>query len=427
MTVTEHGAFFTVTGAGTFKGMALSAGDRLIYAGRARESNVYDRLHWTKLDAARGEVALMGETATPASVPPAGSQNGDLWYVTASDGAYGAGDDLLRRDGAWMRLPAPEVTTVVSGASLWLPCANVAEYEMRRADKGTTRVAARLSAMVERRAPATRSRDIWVVGDSMLGFLDPKFAAALPDRDVTVDSWGGAISYEVLSQVERSILDLGDPYKDRVWIGWHGQNNVGYYDQTNEVNDRLARLSGARGGRVVLMSVLGQWTASYSGGRIMVSNHENQFNDTSGQLRLVRNHLRDNHAGSFFDTRAELCATAGDTPALLHPGMTEKEVADTYGIVPFSFFFDLTAVPWDASDLVFRGYRSAAGLPTGGADNDYYIRSAVDGSDPVGQLLIREGGTWVTRQITDITHMRPDAGNVALAGRIANFLKNKDW
>ncbi|KMK68590.1 hypothetical protein [Puniceibacterium sp. IMCC21224] len=422
------GQFATITGAGLFKGIALTVGARLIFAGRQKNSGVTDQRHWSLADADRGDICLMGETATPDAAPPTSPQNGDLWFVTASDGDFVAGDGLLRVDGAWSRLPGSPVTTVADGAAVWLSCDRASQIEVRRADTSTTQAAVALKGMTETKRPVVLSRDIWWVGDSMPGYASAELIELLSDRTVTVQSMSGATSYEVLAHVERTIRDLGDPYANRVLISWHGENNGNDVEQVNEVNARLASMSGTVQQRCLLMSKLGQYQMSWTGSRIAVVYHEQQISAISGaQTTRMRNFIRDNYVASLFDTRAELCASAGSTPDLIHPGNTEAETAAAYGIVPFSYFFPLNDMPWKAADLNFVGYRSDAGLPAGGSDLDYHIRSVADGSDGVGQLIVKEDGTWTKRDITNVTHMVPDAGNVALANRINLKLAEKGW
>lgn len=419
------GDFWEVSGAGTFAGLVLAAGDRLVQITRQVGAGVYRR-RWVLADADLGDICLMGETATPEASPPVSPQNGDLWQVTATDGAYADGDGLLRRAGAWLRLPGEPVTAIATGTSAFVlpPSGDAADYEVRRADKSTTQVAVTCGILRETAPVGTVTRDLWLVSDSMFATSTTAIGNAMPDRAVTVQADGGATSYIVWANIQRVLRD-GDAYRDRVAAVWHGQNNQGLYSQINEVNDRLAAAMAGR--RYLLFSVLGQWAATYGSGRIQVIQQEYQLTQPAYQTYRVIDHLRRAHPEHVFDVRAELCAAADETPALLHPGMTEADVAETYGIVPLSYFMDLSAMPWVPGALVFQGYRSAAGLPTGGADGDYYIRSVVDGANPVGQLLINEGGAWVARQIGDITHITAPAGQAALAERIMLKLQEKGW
>jgi hypothetical protein len=86
-------------------------------------------------------------------------------------------------------------------------------------------------------------------------------------------------------------------------------------------------------------------------------------------------------------------------------------------VLPLSFFFNFAAVPWSASSLTFRGYRSAAGLPSGGSDGDYWLRS---GGGTVGALIVRWAGVW-SEHTYDVTHMTT-TGNQVLAQAFADFL-----
>lgn len=180
----------------------------------------------------------------------------------------------------------------------------------------------------------------------------------------------------------------------------------------------FANSVGARDGRFLFLSVLGQRAATFNGTRIVLAQYEGALTPGDSFYELD-DWYRKAFPGQFLSPRVELVARAASrtTPDLQFPGMTEAQVAATYNAVPFSFFFNYSIVPWTPGALTFQGYRSAAGLPTGGADGDYWIRS---GGGVVGYIIVRWSGVW-TEHSYDTTHMQR-VGNDVLAEAISDFL-----
>ncbi len=424
--------FWQASAAGTFKGQAYAAADRIVHLTTRSVSNVGRRL-WMRGRPDLGQVFLRGETATPATAAPASPVDGDLWQVTAANGSYAVDDYLLRQDGAWLRLATDGIASYADGATIARRCERGAQdWEFRRADKSATRVGLALRSRIERKMSRPTSADLFFIGDSMPGFLVSSLTAALAGtRAITTESYGGHTASQLRGIFRDLVFNRADPFGGRIVITWHGQNNVGDADQTNETNAEIVALMGARDRRAILMSVLGQYIATFNGSRIVVANHEGQFaRNVAGNVMFRTVYFLEQQFPDFvFDTRKELCIDAPSTPALLWPGMTEAEVATTYGIVPFSYFFNYSAVSWTPGSLAFTGYRSAAGLPTGGANLDYQIRTVADaGLDhPIGTLYVRQAGVWTAHQIPDVTHITVPLGNQRLAARIVNRLTERGW
>ncbi len=426
----DEAEFWQLSAGGTFKGVAYATGDRIIHLTTRTVSGAGRRL-WTKGRA--DQMFLRGETATPSTSPPASPVNGDLWQVTAADGSYAVDDWLLRQGGAWLRLATDGVASYADGATIARRCERGSQdWEFRRSDKSATRVGLGLRSRTESKRARPTSSGLFVIGDSMPGFLASSLTAALAgERTLVTESYGGHTASHLRGIFRDLVLNRGDAYGGNILVTWHGQNNVGDADLTNEVNAEIVALMGSRDVRAILMSVLGQFVTTWNGSRIVVANHEGQFarNATGNVMFRTVLFLEEQFPDFVFDTRKELCIDAPSTPALLWPGLTEAEVAATYGIVPFSYFFNYASVPWTPAALSFAGYRSAAGLPTGGADLDYWIRTVADGGlgHGVGAIYVRYAGVWTVHEIADITHITVPLGNQKLAARIVNRLAERGW
>jgi hypothetical protein len=195
-----------------------------------------------------------------------------------------------------------------------------------------------------------------------------------------------------------------------------GTNDYGDDDLTKRGALKAAQLSGAADGRCLFLTVCGQFVLSYNGTRIVADVHEGIM-DGSHHLAALERWYASTFPGRHIRTLKALLDRAPSIPSLHFPGKTEAEAAALYGAAPTSFFFDYASKAFTPAQLNFAGYRSTAGLPTGGADGDYWIRT---GNGTVGQPIIRWGGTW-TEYVLDITHITP-AGNAALAAAISEFL-----
>ena len=136
-------------------------------------------------------------------------------------------------------------------------------------------------------------------------------------------------------------ISQGDPYAGMTLLAWHGQNNQPSSEanaaQIRWVSLRMAELAGARDARMLFLSVLGQRNHAWSGSRITVSQHENQWNRT-GYLYDLNQWYAATFPGRWISPWQVLLAAATDAPDPTFPGLTEKQVSATYGIVPWSFY-----------------------------------------------------------------------------------------
>lgn len=408
-----EGDWWNVTSGGTFGGVTYAAGDRLLALGTV----VGQGAQYTK--GLPGEMWFLGEF-TPASHTPANIRDGDVWQASASGTfsglTFATGDLLTRHAGVWGKFTSAAVESVANGSAFCFQCANAREIEVRRADKGTVRVGVIATGMHS--ILTERSTDAIVMwGDSMVatGGLNTAIAGLLAGRTFTGISYPGASAEQILAMVRKEIRG-SDTYRGRFHAWFMSTNNATDIAQTREAALQAVLLSGAAQGRFVFLSVIGQSNCGWSGSRITHPQFEDSFAG-SGIAYELEEWYKAAFPGAHILSRRELLARAPATPALLFPGMTEAQAATTYGAVPLSFFLDYTSKPWTPGALTFTGYHSTAGLPTGGADGDYKVRTA---NGTIGALQVRWAGTW-TEHVWDITHMNT-TGNAALAASFVEFL-----
>ena len=171
--------------------------------------------------------------------------------------------------------------------------------------------------------------------------------------------------------------------------------------------------------------MVGQLNMTFNGSRLVDANHEDAFNRANNsRFAEIEDYYDIAFRGKHFSPRkAALLSAVGRTRKNLQfPGMTEEQVTTTYGIPPFSYFFPFAAMAWNPNDLTFTGYFSTAGLPTGGAVNDYKIRTA-NGS--VGQIIVNVAGVW-TEYSHDVTHITVEGGQ-AIAQQFSLFFSTLNY
>lgn len=415
----QDGDFWDVTTSGQFGNLTLSNTGRLVLAGYMSQSGPrYARYIASK----KGEYFLRGECST-GFVLPASPRYGDMYNfsgaATISSLAGVEGDSLIYTTG-WGLLKG-EMVQVEPGGLFVTDCRDAKQWAFRKAAKTTAKLSITASGYW-----GTVSRQ---VSDSLILRSDSMFGGStgtggkiltLTGRTGAVTSYGGGTSLDVLNMIKHDIRN-GDPYAGWINIVWHGQNNWTDVAQTKQVAYEVAALTGARNERLVFWSVLGQRVASFTGGRIVLTTQEDAKAGTNA-IAQTEQFYANTFPKQWFCPRTALLETAiGRTmPDPQFPGMTEEQVAATYGGVPFSYFFDFTGKPFTQADLTqarFLGYYSSAGLPTGGTDKNYYVRT---GNGTVGQLIVNNAGTWV-EYAHDVTH--PNAtGQDALAGKFKDFL-----
>jgi hypothetical protein len=420
----DRHAFWRVSEPGVFNGLTLDIDDVLLYIGRQTGGGGWQYERWSKVKA--GDCCYWGEF-NPSNGLPAQPVNGAVWQAdsagTAGSIAFSA-DDYAMFDGAeWVHLPNEPHQSVANSESISLRClSTAAEWEVRRTDKAATRSGVRLRAQASTKSRRSNSDGLWLLSDSMFGVSNVGgLVLQKSGRTGVVNSFGGSTSEQVVGMMEYEIAELGDRYAGHVLIAWHGQNNQPSTEsasaQIKEATLRMLELASCRDQRAVFLTVLGQRASAWNGARLVVSQHEDQMAGT-GILHDLVQWYDAILPGQYLNTYAALIAAATDAPDPQFPGMSEKQVASEYGIVPFSFWNYYYDRIWETSDLNYVGTWSYAGLPSSSANQyDYYIRI---GSGTHGNLIVYEGGAWVERSI-DFTHLSP-AGADALSSAITNFL-----
>lgn len=428
------GDWWIVSVAGTFDGVTYAVGDRIVYVAlQSASGNGYAR--WMKGDhAGRGELFYRGEFAAGGGAMPATPVDGEVWQAStagvAGGVAWAIGDYAVRLGGVWGQVPTDPVRDVAAGGFVHLPCSRTAaEWETRRQDKSAARAQCQLTAR-RQSAPRRASDEMVLWSDSMFGVSSVGEAIiAGAGRTGTVNSYGGARSDEVVNMVEYEIARLGDRYRGRLHGFWHGQNNqpvaVGDENWVEITSSacRMAALAGARDCRFFFMSILGQHLMAWNGARLVNAQLEDPFAGT-GALWALEQWYQAGFSGQWTSPRQALLAAAAASalPDLQYPGMTEAEVAETYGVVPLRFYVGWSSLPADVQsapgDQVYTGAWSTGGLPAGGADGDYMIRTA---AGTVGNLICRTAGVW-TEPVLDVTHLSPHGAAALETGIGGDFV-----
>ncbi|MDI9871312.1 hypothetical protein [Flectobacillus roseus] len=406
--------YFDATSNGKWFNTTVNQGDRLIYLG-LKSGGGWNEPIWITQKV--GEYFCQG-TCNPNAFAPVAPKNHDFWVVE-SNGVYQGltlkkGDYLIYNNG-W-GVDEATIVNVPASAFYSLPCLQTSEWAVRRADLSTARLDVNATTRITKKKE--RAGNDWnLVSDSMFGSgnVGGQIAALLPKSQVTIQSFGGATSYNILSKVKESIRS-GDLYFGRNHVYWHGQNNNGDLVQIKNASLQMASLAGID--RVLFWSMLGPLSMSWNSTRLVDSNHEDAYLGLSSSRFLQLEQWYEKvFPGQWFSPRkATLAAAVGRTrKSLQFPGKTEAQVALEFGIPPFSFFFNFTSVDWNPDELNFTGYHPSAGLPTGGNHNDYVIRT---GNGTIGQIIVNQNGVW-TEYNHDTTHVTNEGG-AALANQFVN-------
>lgn len=413
-------SWYEVTAAGTFNGMALQAGDKLLYTGLQTAGGASMTPRWVLIPAASDALLYAGEF-TPATGYPASPLRNTVYQAdstgTVSGVVFTVGDYALWDGAAWVRIAGQTSVTVAAGGSVSLRCSqNADEWEFRRVDKNIGPVGIRLRAQVATTIRKSLASKLLLIGDSMFGSgtsgAQVLAAVGVPGE---VRSYGGSTSDQVQGMLRQEILVNGDNYAGQVICMWHGQNNQPTSElnaaQIRENSLQMAGLVGARDARYVFLSVMGQRTETWNGSRIVVQQHEDQFSKT-GVLYELCEWYRRMFPGRWFNVYQNMLAAATDAIDPTFPGMTEKQVASTYGVLPWSIFNGGSFTGFTTNALVYKGTWSDAALPTGGSSMDYYIRI---GGGTVGNIIYNSGGVWAEKSI-DRTHLSTTGGAALTSG-----------
>lgn len=419
--------WWDISANGTFNGVSYVVGDRILYVGFQSEAGVgYER--WHKSNTAAGEF-YRNTSFVPTSGLPSSPVDGELYDASAAGTTGGftfaIGDYAMRWAGTWGKITSGTIQTFAAGALIHLPCkANANEWEVRRGDGGTTLNSLTLNA-VGRPIIRRSNNGILVIGDSMAGQPGPALAALIPERTVTTRSYGGGTASNILSTYAYVIADLGDPDVGKTLVTFIGQNSNGFRGQNFMARQRIMELSGAADRRVLHVSMLGQRVLTWNGTRLVCANFEEQrvAGSTNSYARDVES-LRATWPDQWMWAAQSLCdAAATDTePSIQWPGMTNAQVAATYGIPPLKWCRSISLTGVVLGSLNYLGAHSSAGLPTGGNDQDYYLRT---GNGTIGNPIIKISGTW-TEITFDPIHLNT-TGDGIQAAKIKSILDAKNW
>lgn len=411
--------WYDVTTDGVFAGMSLKTGDKLLFLTLQTAGGGFLQPQYASVNAG-SDLFFYGGEFTPANgLPESNLKN--VIYQAAAEGTVGtdnylAGDYAIYDGTAWVHISNSASVSVAAGQSISIRCTgNADEWEFRRADKNATSVGIRLTSQVASAMKTGLGKKLLLIGDSMFGSgTSGTTIIAATNRTGEVRSYGGSTSDQVLGMFKQEVLSWGDRWAGQVIAVWHGQNNQPKTDvnasQIREASLQIAALAGARDIRCLFLTIMGQREATWNGERLVFPQHENQFSETGYLYELTEWYQRilpGRHAVVY----EIMLAAATDAIDPTHPGMTEKQVAEQFGVLPWSFFNN-SVLPGSltTSDIHYVGTWSSTGLPTGGSHADYYLRIA---GGTVGNVLVNNGGTWSEVAI-DITHMS-QAGGHALA------------
>ncbi|HBV0709930.1 TPA: hypothetical protein MDM46_005480, partial [Klebsiella pneumoniae] len=196
-------SWYEVTAAGTFNGMALQAGDKLLYTGLQTAGGASMTPRWVLLSSASDALVYAGEFA-PASGYPASPLRNSVYQASAagtiSGNSFSAGDYALWDGSAWIRIAGQASVTVAAGSSISLRCSqNSDEWEIRRSDKSSGPVGVRLKAQVMTTIRKSLGSKLLLIGDSLFGSGNSGnqilSEVSVPGE---VRSYGGSTSDQVL-------------------------------------------------------------------------------------------------------------------------------------------------------------------------------------------------------------------------------------
>lgn len=421
------GQWWNVTVAGTFDGVSYSVGD-IIYCHKQQSAGGSGLTRfYSKLGA--NEFAHVGNFDPGTFVPSVTVER--VIYTASAVGTYDSKtfakyDTIVRINSAWHKITSETVITVANGGYVNLPCQNADDIEVRRVDgtyvtAGTTVV--KLSGKTAN-LQKVNSPSLVVWGDSMVPAGLGTLGAAMAPRSVTLRGYPGGTSEEIYTMLEAFIKE-GDPYFGYTHIFYHGQNEL---RRTIEFAHKMYNVAGARDRRFLFLSVLGSRGLTWNGTRLVAATLEDAFAQT-GLIYEIEQAYQALWPGNYINTRQMLLTTSAlltTVPDLTFPGLTQAQVATTYGITGHSYHFDYsvgvgaTQLPYPATELVFQGFHNSASAPTGGADKDYYV-SRFAGDE--GRIWIRSAGSWISR-VSDDIHVNTTAQPVYNAA-VVNFFTSK--
>lgn len=435
--------WWEVSASGTFDGVAYAAGDRI-----ARYGGGY--YHYFKRGRPDlGEMFNKGELSGSAGIAPTDPRQGDVWQITSAGTISGiavAVDDWLLHDGvAFYSLPTTAITATVANRPFLIELTgDTSDYEVRRADKSTSLYPVHLFVPSQAAARVETSALVWL-GDSMTDFARTAILAAFADRTVDVRGHNSEGS-EGIASVFEYFIRMGQ-YIGRTTVAWLGQNTESDWQQTLSAFLRMYRLCAAFDRYFIPVTPAGRRSMRFDGTRLVGLWQEPMkvgTDLTNGLVALLDAMKKPTwpFAGRFVDARAVVVAAVAANAStfaandLQFPGMTEAQTAATYGLIPLSVYYDVAAAGLNPATASFKGYWSdTATLPTGGASQDYYLRSVGTGAsnNSVGNIIANIAGTWTeltTGSVNTVVHFQGPNGafaSAAVAGAVRSLVDLYSW
>ncbi|MDP2505379.1 hypothetical protein [Oceanobacter sp. 3_MG-2023] len=438
--IQAYGSWWRVSAAGWFSCVYYDVDDVILSFGGSYYKEFAKRMP--------GDWINWGEIDASVGVAPSSPLEESCWQVS-SPGTIGGielelDDWLIYMGGTFGVVKTEPVLTFPSGQPWVLNCyANANEWEARRPEKtGQVYFSAKTPVRLDDQSDYTDS--VVLYGDSMTDYIKTDLAAAFGARPFYTADIGASLddSEGNNSAGSQEILDLmrhdirtGNRFSGQLHLSWLEQNGE-HWETGAYVHAEMRELLTANSKRYVPITVLGRRQMTWDGSRLVCYWQESQFNNDStgdgADLVLLNHAIREMFGDRYIDCRAELCdRTISTLIDPTYPGMTESEVATTYGVVPLSYYFNYSSVSWSPNDLTYIGTWNDTALPTGGSDLEYYIRTGEGGidnnTDDVGHIIVNESGTWVeyTTAGSGVVHLSHGDGNAHLSAAIVE--KINEW
>jgi hypothetical protein len=401
-TVVE-GDFVEVTSAGNWETVSYAAGDR-IYVQGVSSASADGRFYFMAKGKA-GEYFYMGEFNPSSFTLPTTPTNGDIYQASFdgsinSDLSFKLGDYLARMKYSWGVIKNHTIDYIYPGQFFAYSVNDASDMEVRYGGLDTVVFVSADVRINQQQIPYKEAIRIW--GDSMSTPFTTDFAAVANGREFKVTNMGGATSNEILSMFRReTTITTDDDGKTFIFV--HGQNNGIYWEQTVEAALKMLNIVGSRTRRYVFVSTLGQRDATWNGTRFVVFAQEGAVTN-SNYIAFTEQWYQAMMPNHLFNFRLQMATKADETPDPQNPGMTELQVYNTYGILPFSYWFDYTAAGFTPNQLNYVGTWNTASptLPTGGNDYDYYLRI---GNGSIGNLIVKKPSLGWTEYSYDRIHL----------------------
>jgi hypothetical protein len=422
--------FWNVSAAGVFDGVTYSIGDRIIGSGgqyyrefRRGRPDLGEMFLQGEFDASTGFVAGTGAA-------PVNPTKGDAWQVSVAgtfSGIVLALNDWLLHDGSgYYGVPTNTITTTVASKPFLIDIVgDLSDWEVRRADKGTSTYPVKLWAPGQQTinvAPA----GAYFFGDSMAHNIYSSMMTAFTGEIIDVQGYDSDGSESMASIFEGQVLKDSSRWAGRTLFPWFGHNTENDWQQTSDAILRVRRAA-SPDSIVIPIAPAGRREFTYDSGlNRLVGKWQEPMKTgtdlTNGMVMTVLA-IAKMTQGRYINSRQVVIDMVAANPAAFSgpdkqaPGMTEAQTAATYGWIPLSCYRTNAVI---AAATNFLGYWSnASALPTGGSAGDYYLRSATGtGTQYAGNIIANVAGTWTEDPTGDrggVVHFATPGPNKGLA------------